>query len=67
MAEGYLEPFELRPEVMTAAYPRPDIGGVPLYDPDRHWYGTALAASASSTTRTWSGTSASPSRRRGPT
>lgn len=44
MPEGYLEPVALRPEVMAAAYPTPDVGGVALYDPAAHWYGTALGS-----------------------
>ena len=44
MPEGYLQPFDLPPEVMRAAYPRPDVGGVDLYDPAHHWYGTALSS-----------------------
>ena len=41
---GYLQSVDLSPEVMAAAFPKPDIAGVPLYDKDRHWYGTALGS-----------------------
>lgn len=44
----YLQPANLDPQVMAAAFPRPDIGGVPLYDPDQsnapRWFGAALSS-----------------------
>src|SRR5262249_49324944 len=44
----YLEPVKLDPATMRAAFPRPDIGGVPLYDPDPvngpRWFGAALSS-----------------------
>ncbi len=44
----YLEKVELDPGVTAAAFPRPDIGGVPLYDPDPvqgpRWFGAALSS-----------------------
>ena len=48
----YLETVSLDPAAMAAAYPTPDIGGVPLYDPDPvegpRWFGAAPAAWAPS-------------------
>jgi len=41
---GYLQPVDLPAGVIEAAYPATDIGGVPLYDKDRTWYGTALGS-----------------------
>jgi ABC-type Fe3+ transport system substrate-binding protein len=44
----YLQKVTLDPGVMTAAFPDPDIGGVPLYDPDPtngpRWFGAALSS-----------------------
>lgn len=44
----YLASFELDQAIMHAAFPRPDIGGVALYDPDSvqgpRWFGTALSS-----------------------
>ncbi len=44
----YLEKLTLDPAVMSAAFPAPDIGGVPLYDPDPahgpRWFGAALSS-----------------------
>jgi iron(III) transport system substrate-binding protein len=44
----YLDPVPLAPAVMAAAFPAPDIGGVPLYDPDPvdgpRWFGAALSS-----------------------
>lgn len=44
----YLDKVSLDPAVMAAAYPSPDIGGVPLYDPDPvqgpRWFGAALSS-----------------------
>ena len=41
---GVLDRFELPADVMTGAYPTADIAGVPLYDKDHQWYGTALGS-----------------------
>ncbi|MDB5298237.1 MAG: iron transporter substrate-binding protein [Phycisphaerales bacterium] len=41
---GYLQKVALPPGVLKAAYPTPDIGGVPLYDEGGCWFGTALSA-----------------------
>ena len=44
----YLARVRLDPQVMAAAFPQPDIGGVPLYDPDPtngpRWFGAALSS-----------------------
>jgi iron(III) transport system substrate-binding protein len=44
----YLDKVTLDPTTMTAAFPQPDIGGVPLYDPDPvngpRWFGAALSS-----------------------
>jgi ABC-type Fe3+ transport system substrate-binding protein len=44
----YLDKVSLGPAVMAAAFPAPDIGGVPLYDPDPvdgpRWFGAALSS-----------------------
>jgi ABC-type Fe3+ transport system substrate-binding protein len=44
----YLARLTLDPQVMRAAFPQPDIGGVPLYDPDPvagpRWFGAALSS-----------------------
>jgi iron(III) transport system substrate-binding protein len=46
--KGYLQKASLDPAVVAAAFPQPDIGGLPLYDPDTkngpQWYGTALSS-----------------------
>ena len=46
--KGYLQKADLDPAVVAAAFPRADIGGLPLYDPDMQngpqWYGTALSS-----------------------
>src|SRR5207302_1002500 len=43
---GFLEPVELPPELMTAAFPQAELGGLPLYDTGKppQWFGTALAS-----------------------
>ena len=43
---GVLQPVVLDPAVMKAAFPRPDLGGVPLYDraKEPQWFGTALSS-----------------------
>ena len=44
----YLDKVRLDPVAMAAVYPRADIGGVPLYDPDSvdgpRWFGAALSS-----------------------
>ncbi|QOV90433.1 ABC transporter substrate-binding protein [Humisphaera borealis] len=40
----HLLPVKLSPEVMSTAYPKPDIGGVALYDKDGNWFGTTLGS-----------------------
>ena len=44
----YLDKVSLDPAAMAAAFPTPDIGGVPLYDPDPikgpRWFGAALSS-----------------------
>ena len=44
----YLQKVSLDPALMAAAFPDPDIGGVPLYDPDPtdgpRWFGAALSS-----------------------
>ena len=44
----YLDKVSLDPEALAAAFPTPDIGGVPLYDPDPgkgpRWFGAALSS-----------------------
>ena len=44
----YLEKVSLGPAALAAAFPTPDIGGVPLYDPDPvagpRWFGAALSS-----------------------
>lgn len=40
----HLLPVQLPPAVLSAAFPKPDIGGVPLYDKDFNWYGTTLGS-----------------------
>jgi ABC-type Fe3+ transport system substrate-binding protein len=44
--EAVLEPTELPKELMTAAYPKPDLGGLALYDRSNPptWFGTALSS-----------------------
>jgi iron(III) transport system substrate-binding protein len=46
--KGYLQKANLDPAVVAAAFPRADIGGLPLYDSDAQngpqWYGTALSS-----------------------
>jgi ABC-type Fe3+ transport system substrate-binding protein len=48
LASKYLDKVSLDPGVMAAAFPAPDIGGVPLYDPDPvlgpRWFGAALSS-----------------------
>ena len=48
LASKYLDKVSLAPAVMAAAFPAPDIGGVPLYDPDPvqgpRWFGAALSS-----------------------
>ena len=48
LAGKYLDKVSLDPAVMAAAFPDPDIGGVPLYDPDTargpRWFGAALSS-----------------------
>jgi iron(III) transport system substrate-binding protein len=43
---GYLQPLTLDPEVVAKAFPKPDLGGLPLYDKARppSWFGTALSS-----------------------
>src|SRR5438874_1068181 len=44
---GYLEGVELDPTVMRAAFPTPDLNGVPLYDLASNppqWFGTAFTS-----------------------
>ncbi len=46
-APGYLAGVDLPASVMAAAFPRPDLNGLPLYDTkDRppQWFGTALSS-----------------------
>jgi len=38
-----LEPMPLEPAFLEALYEADEIGGVPLYDPQGHWYGAALS------------------------
>lgn len=43
----YLQPVSLEPGVLEAAFPTPDIGGVPLYDLSPggpRWFGAALSS-----------------------
>lgn len=44
----YLARVELDPAILRATFPQPDIGGVPLYDPDStqgpRWFGAALSS-----------------------
>src|SRR6185312_209342 len=46
--KGYLQKADIDPAVVAAAFPRADIGGLPLYDPETEngpqWYGTALSS-----------------------
>ncbi len=48
LAGKYLDKVSLDPDLMAAAFPAPDIGGVPLYDPDPvagpRWFGAALSS-----------------------
>jgi iron(III) transport system substrate-binding protein len=41
---GYLQQVTLPTDIASAAYPTPDIGGMPLYDRAGYWYGTALSS-----------------------
>jgi iron(III) transport system substrate-binding protein len=43
---GYLQPLALDPAVMAAAFPKPDLGGLALYDRSSPpcWFGTALSS-----------------------
>jgi ABC-type Fe3+ transport system substrate-binding protein len=43
---GFLEPVQIDPEIMRSAFPRPDLGGVALYDPapQPQWIGTVLSS-----------------------
>jgi ABC-type Fe3+ transport system substrate-binding protein len=43
---GFLEPVHIDPQVMQKAFPKPDLGGVALYDPANppQWIGTVLAS-----------------------
>ena len=44
---GYLQGVTLDPATMAAAFPKPDLNGLPLYDLKAHppqWYGTALSS-----------------------
>ena len=45
--KGLLQGVALDPAVMAAAYPKPDLNGLPLYDPKGKppvWFGTALSS-----------------------
>src|SRR3954468_9297998 len=47
LGSKYLEPVALEPGVLEAAFPAPDIGGVPLYDQSPggpRWFGAALSS-----------------------
>jgi iron(III) transport system substrate-binding protein len=48
LGSKYLEKVSLDPGLLAAAFPSPDIGGVPLYDPDPvagpRWFGAALSS-----------------------
>jgi ABC-type Fe3+ transport system substrate-binding protein len=43
---GFLEPVQLDPAVTNAAFPKPQLAGVPLYDRNSPptWFGTALSS-----------------------
>jgi iron(III) transport system substrate-binding protein len=43
---GYLQPLTLDPAVMAKAFPKPDLGGLALYDRSKppSWFGTALSS-----------------------
>lgn len=45
---GYLQPVDLDPELLRAAYPKPTLAGLALYDQDKKqpncWFGTALSS-----------------------
>ncbi|HTL30868.1 MAG TPA: extracellular solute-binding protein [Tepidisphaeraceae bacterium] len=43
---GYLEPVAIDPAIMRKAFPKPDLGGVALYDPSNppQWFGVVLAS-----------------------
>jgi ABC-type Fe3+ transport system substrate-binding protein len=43
---GYLQPVDLNPAIMAAAYPKPDLSGVALYDKSKPpaWFGSALSS-----------------------
>jgi iron(III) transport system substrate-binding protein len=43
---GVLQPVALDPAIMKAAFPKADLGGVPLYDraAEPQWFGTALSS-----------------------
>ncbi len=46
-APGYLQGVTIDPAVMAAAFPKPDLNGLPLYDLKGHppqWFGTALSS-----------------------
>ena len=46
-APGYLQGVALDPSVMRAAFPKPDLNGLPLYDARStppQWFGTALSS-----------------------
>jgi ABC-type Fe3+ transport system substrate-binding protein len=42
----YLQPMQLPPSVMNYAFPKPELGGVPLYDTGKppQWFGAALSS-----------------------
>ena len=47
LGSKYLETLALAPGVLEAAFPAPDLGGVPLYDPSPggpRWFGAALSS-----------------------
>jgi iron(III) transport system substrate-binding protein len=48
LGSRYLDKVSLDPGLLAAAFPSPDIGGVPLYDPDPvagpRWFGAALSS-----------------------
>jgi ABC-type Fe3+ transport system substrate-binding protein len=43
---GFLEPVQIDPAILHKAFPKPDLGGVALYDPSQppQWIGTVLAS-----------------------
>src|SRR5262249_44818778 len=41
---GYLQPVKISDAIRDRAFPRPDLAGVPLYNNEGYWYGTALSS-----------------------